>query len=66
MESIKVSLKLIKINMNLKNLSHIVFSKIIDIYYGIGLKTFVGFTDTVVRFRSRLETVYFSARNVTK
>ena len=33
---------------------------------GIGLKTFIGFTDTVVRFPSRLETVYFSARNVTK
>lgn len=33
---------------------------------GIGLKTFIGFTDTVVRFPSRLEKVYFSANNVTK
>lgn len=33
---------------------------------GIGLKTFVGFNDSVVRFPSRLEKVYFTAENVTK
>lgn len=33
---------------------------------GIGLKTFVGLTDTVVKFPSRVERVNFTANNVTK
>ena len=33
---------------------------------GVGLKTFIGFNDAVVKFPSRLEKVYFTAENVTK
>lgn len=33
---------------------------------GVGLKTFVGISDTVVRFPSKVEKVEFRANNVTK
>jgi len=33
---------------------------------GVGLKTFIGISDTVVRFPSRVEKVEFRANNVTK
>lgn len=33
---------------------------------GIGLKTLIGFSDTVVKFPSRVEKVTFSANNVTQ
>jgi hypothetical protein len=33
---------------------------------GVGLKTFVGLTDAVVKFPSKVERVEFSAMNVTK
>lgn len=33
---------------------------------GIGMKTFIGLTDTVVKFPSRVERVNFTANNVTK
>ena len=32
----------------------------------VGLKTFIGITDTFVKFPSRVERVEFSANNVTK
>jgi regulator of protease activity HflC (stomatin/prohibitin superfamily) len=33
---------------------------------GVGLKTFIGISDTVVRFPSKVEKVEFRANNVTK
>ena len=33
---------------------------------GIGMKTFMGITDTIVKFPSRVERVNFTANNVTK
>ncbi len=33
---------------------------------GIGMKTLIGFSDTVVKFPSRVEKVTFSANNVTQ
>jgi hypothetical protein len=33
---------------------------------GIGLKTFTGLSDTVVKFPSRVEKVTFAANNVTQ
>ena len=36
------------------------------IHCGVGLKVFAGPADTIVRFPSKMEKVYFSASNVTK
>lgn len=33
---------------------------------GVGMKTFVGFADTIVRFPSKIEQVTFTANNVTQ
>ena len=33
---------------------------------GVGLKTFIGLTDSYVKFPSKVNKIYFSANNVTK